>query len=106
MFNVGDKVVYNNKLYKVKNIKDDKYLKLQSVSGKTNEIIFNVPLNFVSRPIPVYQSNDDLEIEQIFPRGLRAKLPLYHDAMDECRLTNEELEDIIDKLTYNVKQRI
>ena len=49
MFNIGDKVIYNSKPYRVKHISDDKYLKLQSVSGKTNEIIFHVPFSFVSK---------------------------------------------------------
>ena len=38
---------------------------------------------------------------QTYERGLRAKLPLYHDIMiaDELMLmTNEEIEKIIDKL--------
>jgi hypothetical protein len=46
--NIGDKVIYNSKLYKVLQVRDNKYLKLQSVRSKINEILFNVPLNLVT----------------------------------------------------------
>ena len=48
-FNIGDKVMCNSKLYKVLHIYDNKELKLQSVRGKTNDIIFRVPFNMVHK---------------------------------------------------------
>lgn len=41
-----------------------------------------------------------MDDSQIFPRGLRAKLPLYNDVMTKyglTPLTNEEIERIIDE---------
>ena len=48
-FNIGDKVIYNSKLYKVLYVYDNKELKLQSIRGKTNDIIFRVPFNMVCK---------------------------------------------------------
>lgn len=48
-FNIGDKVIYNSQLYKVLYMHNNKELKLQSVSGKTNEIICRVPVNMVHK---------------------------------------------------------
>ena len=48
-FNVGDKVIYNSRLYKIIYIYDNGDLKLQSVRGKSNEIIFHVPIKFVKK---------------------------------------------------------
>lgn len=48
-FNVGDKVIYNSKLYKVTYIYANGELRLQSIRGKSNEIIFSVPTKFVKK---------------------------------------------------------
>lgn len=48
-FNIGDKVIYNSKLYKILHIRDNGDLKLQSIRGKSNEILFYVPQNFVRK---------------------------------------------------------
>ena len=48
-FNIGDKVIYNFKLYKILHIRDNGDLKLQSIRGKSNEILFCVPQNFVRK---------------------------------------------------------
>lgn len=48
-FNIGDRVIYNLKPYKVIHVYDNKQLKLQSIRSKTNEIIFGVPFNLVSK---------------------------------------------------------
>ena len=42
-FNIGDRVWYNSKLYKILHIRDNGYLKLQSIRDKTNEIFFYIP---------------------------------------------------------------
>ena len=48
-FNIGDKVIYNSKLYKVLHIRDNGDLKLQSIRGKINQILFGVPQSFVKK---------------------------------------------------------
>lgn len=48
-FNIGDKVLYNSKFYKVIQIRDNGNLKLQSIRGKTNEVIFSVPTKLVRK---------------------------------------------------------
>ena len=47
--NIGDRVWYNSKLYKILHIKDNGDLKLQSVRGKSDEIFFCVPQEFVRK---------------------------------------------------------
>ena len=48
-FNIGDKVIYNSQLYKVLHVHNNQELKLQSIRGKTNEIICRVPANMVHK---------------------------------------------------------
>lgn len=48
-YEINDKVYMNEQLYKVIHIYDDGSLKLKNVKGKTNEIIFRVPTEFVIR---------------------------------------------------------
>ena len=46
---MNDRVYMNEQLYKVIHIYDDGSLKLKSVRGKTNETIFRVPIESVTR---------------------------------------------------------
>lgn len=48
-FEINDKVYMNEKLYKVIHIYDDGSLKLKGIRGKTNETVFRVPIDFVTR---------------------------------------------------------
>lgn len=48
-FNIGDKVIYNSQLYKILHVHSNKELKLQSIRGKTKEIIFHVPFSMVHK---------------------------------------------------------
>ena len=48
-FNIGDKVIYSTRPYKVTHVYDNGNLKLRSINGKTNEIIFNVPIEFIQQ---------------------------------------------------------
>lgn len=48
-YEINDKVYMNEQLYKVVHIYDDGSLKLKSVKGKTNEIIFKVPIKLVRK---------------------------------------------------------
>ena len=48
-FNIGDRVWYNSKLYKILHIRDNGDLKLQSVRGKSDEIFFCIPQEFVRK---------------------------------------------------------
>ena len=48
-FNIGDRVWYNSKLYKILHIRNNGDLKLQSVRGKSNEIFFCIPQEFVRK---------------------------------------------------------
>jgi hypothetical protein len=48
-YEINDKVYMNKQLYKIVHIYDDGSLKLKSIKGKTNEIIFRVPVDFVTR---------------------------------------------------------
>ena len=48
-YEINDRVYMNEQLYKVIHIYDDGSLKLKSVKGKTNEIIFKVPIKLVRK---------------------------------------------------------
>ena len=48
-FNIGDRVWYNSKLYKILHIRDNGYLKLQSIRGKSDEIFFCIPQESVRK---------------------------------------------------------
>lgn len=48
-YKINDKVYMNEQLYKIVHIYDDGSLKLKSVRGKTNETIFRVPVDFVTK---------------------------------------------------------
>ena len=48
-YEINDKVYMNKQLYKIVHIYDDGSLKLKSVKGKTNETIFRVPTEFVTK---------------------------------------------------------
>lgn len=48
-YKVNDRVYMNEQLYKVIHIYDDGSLKLKSVRGKTNSIVFRVPTKFVRK---------------------------------------------------------
>lgn len=48
-YEVNDRVYMNERLYKIIHIYDDGSLKLKSVRGKTNETVFRVPIDFVTR---------------------------------------------------------
>lgn len=48
-YEVNDRVYMNEQLYKIIHIYDDGSLKLKSIRGKTNETIFRVPTEFVTR---------------------------------------------------------
>ena len=48
-YKINDRVYMNEQLYKVIHIYDDGSLKLKSVKGKTNEIIFKVPIKLVRK---------------------------------------------------------
>lgn len=48
-YEINDRVYMNKQLYKVVHIYDDGSLKLKSVKGKTNEIIFKVPIKLVRK---------------------------------------------------------
>ena len=50
-YEVGDRVYMNEQLYKIIHIYDDGSLKLKSVRGKINEIVFKVPTNLVNKQI-------------------------------------------------------
>lgn len=50
-YKINDKVYMNEQLYKIIHIYDDGSLKLKSVRGKTNEIVFRVPTDFVNKQI-------------------------------------------------------
>lgn len=50
-YKINDKVYMNEQLYKIIHIYDDGSLKLRSVKGKSNEIIFRVPTKFVNKVI-------------------------------------------------------
>lgn len=52
MFHKGDIVLYNNKKYKVDNIKirnGKELLKIHSITGKNNEIIYNMSSEYVTK---------------------------------------------------------
>ena len=50
MFKPGDKVYYHNKLYKIDYINKDKNTaKIHSIRGKTNEIVYNVDIKYLSK---------------------------------------------------------
>ena len=48
-YEINDRVYVNEQLYKVTHIYDDGSLKLKSVKGKTNNIMFRVPIKFVRK---------------------------------------------------------
>ena len=48
-YKINDRVYMNEQLYKIVHIYDDGSLKLKSVRGKTNETIFKVSVDFVTR---------------------------------------------------------
>jgi len=48
-YEVNDRVYMNERLYKIIHIYDDGRLKLKSVRGKTNETVFRVPIDFVTK---------------------------------------------------------
>ena len=48
-YKINDKVYMNEQLYKVIHIYDDGSLKLKSIRGKTDEIIFKVPTKLVNK---------------------------------------------------------
>jgi hypothetical protein len=48
-FNIGDRVMYNDKLYKVIHIYDNGNLKLQSIRGKSKSIYYNMPPDLVQK---------------------------------------------------------
>ena len=48
-YEVNDRVYMNERLYKIIHIYDDGSLKLKSVGGKTNETVFRVSIDFVTR---------------------------------------------------------
>ena len=47
--NIGDRVWYNSKLYKILHIRNDGSLKLQNIRGKTDEIFFCIPQEYVRK---------------------------------------------------------
>ena len=44
-FNVGDKVLYYGKKYKIDHIRDDGTAKIHSISDKTNEIYYRADVS-------------------------------------------------------------
>ena len=48
-YEINDRVYVNEQLYKIVYIYDDGSLKLKSIRGKTNEIRFRVPIEFVRK---------------------------------------------------------
>lgn len=52
MIDKDDIVLYNNKKYKVDNVKfrnGKQLLKIHSVRGKVNEVIYNIPSEYVTK---------------------------------------------------------
>ena len=48
-FNIGDKVVFNNDLYKIIYIYDDGMVKLRSVRGKVNCIYYRIHPDYLQK---------------------------------------------------------
>lgn len=48
-YKINDRVIYDERLYKIVYVYDDGSLKLKSVRGKTNETIFRVPTKFIRK---------------------------------------------------------
>ena len=52
-FNIGDKVIWNDNLYKVTYVYDDGSVKLQSIRGKSKSVYYHIRPDYI-------QKEDDL----------------------------------------------
>ena len=48
-FNIGDKVMFVDKLCKVIHVYDNGYVKLQSIRGKTRCIYYHIPPDYIQK---------------------------------------------------------
>ena len=95
-FNVGDKVLYYGKKYKIDHIRDDGTAKIHSISGKTNEICYRADISkFKLENIKIRFKNgssiETIDMIEEPKRGQRAKIYPVDDyrepsVCDDCEI--------------------